>query len=81
MDLSAGGYRIEGTDDSKIRVTWKTQDPNDMDDVEVNVGVDGKAARITTDGPGNNFHVAIQLPKRAHSPLLANRDRSSPPDR
>jgi hypothetical protein len=65
MDLSAGGYIIEGTDDSKIRVTWKTRDPNDMDDVEVNVGVEGKAARIDTDGPGNNFHVTIQIPKRA----------------
>ena len=65
MDLSAGGYLIEGTDDSKIRITWNTRDPNDMDDVEVNVGVEGKSARIDTDGPGNNFHCAIQIPKRA----------------
>jgi hypothetical protein len=65
MDLSAGGYLIEGTDDSKIRITWKTRDPNDMDDVDVSVGVEGKAARIDTDGPGDNFHVTIQLPKRA----------------
>ena len=65
MDLSAGGYVIEGTDDSKIRITWKTDDPNDMDDVDVSVGVEGKAARIDTDGPRNNFHVSIQLPRRA----------------
>jgi hypothetical protein len=65
MDLSAGGYLIEGTDASKIRLTWKTRDPNDMDEVDVNIGVEGKVARIDTDGPGDNFHVTIELPKRA----------------
>jgi hypothetical protein len=65
MELSAGGYVIEGTDDSKIKVTWKTRDPNDMDEVDVSVGVEGKAARIDTDGPGDNFQVTMQVPKRA----------------
>jgi hypothetical protein len=65
MDLSAGGYSITGTDEAKIRVKWSTQDPSQMDDVDVRIGVEGKAARINTDGPSDNFHVQIEIPKRA----------------
>lgn len=65
MDLSAGGYSVVGTDEAKIRVKWSTQDPAHMDDVEVRVGVEGKTARIDTDGPSDNFRVEIEVPKRA----------------
>ena len=65
MDLSAGGYSIAGTDDSRIRVKWTTEDPADMHEVQVSIGVDGKAARIDTDGPSNNFRVEIEVPKRS----------------
>ena len=65
MDLSAGGYDIQGVDEPRIRVRWNTANPADMDDVDVEVGVEGKAARIDTDGPSDNFHVEVQVPKRS----------------
>ena len=65
MDLSAGEYRIAGTDDDRIRLEWTVRDPEQLSSVKARADVRGHDARITTDGPTNHFKVAIQVPSRA----------------
>ncbi|HSL22080.1 MAG TPA: hypothetical protein VK886_11130 [Vicinamibacterales bacterium] len=66
MNLSAGGYRIEGSPDSQIRVRWRTQDPEDMDRVRSNLSVAKSDATLRLDGHGNNFRADISVPERTH---------------
>ncbi len=65
MDLSAGDYRITGTPENKIRMTWSVRDSDRLSDVDARADVKGSEARIVTDGPMNNFHVEIQIPQKA----------------
>ena len=67
MDLSAGEYRITGTPDNKIRMTWSVRESDWLSDVEARVDVKGSEAKILTDGPMNNFHVDIEIPQKADS--------------
>jgi len=64
MDLSAGGYRISGTADNRIRLQWTVRDPGDASKVRTNVNVRGSEATVSAEGPSNNFRVDIQLPAR-----------------
>src|SRR5262245_17016319 len=65
MDLSAGEYRIAGSDGDHIRLEWTVRDPEQLPSVKARADIRGKDARIATDGPTNHFKVAIQVPKRA----------------
>jgi len=65
MDLSAGEYRITGTDDHRIRLEWHVRDPEQLSSVKTRADVNGKDARITTNGPRNHFRVLIEVPSRA----------------
>jgi hypothetical protein len=65
MNLSAGEYRISGSPDAKIRVLWSVRDPEQLAKVKARVDVHGQDATVSTDGPRNNFKVAIQVPARA----------------
>jgi hypothetical protein len=64
MDLSAGGYRIEGVPTNEIRVRWTTQDPDDMSRVRAKLDVSGRDATLRLDGPSNNFKASIEVPER-----------------
>jgi hypothetical protein len=64
LHLSAGEYEIRGSADRKIRVRWRTKNPNDMRKVKIDVDTSASGGRIETDGPSNNFHVDIELPAR-----------------
>lgn len=65
MDLSAGQYVIRGTEEPKIRLECTTREAADLERVRVNVGVNGKTARIDTDGPSDHFRCEVDVPKRA----------------
>jgi hypothetical protein len=65
MDLSAGDYRITGTRDHVIRLTWSVRTPDQLSKVKARADVRGSDATITTDGPSNNFKVTIQVPSRS----------------
>jgi hypothetical protein len=64
MNLSAGGYRIEGTPDNEIRIRWATRDPDDMSSVRAKLDVNGREATLRLDGPSNNFQGQIEVPER-----------------
>ena len=66
LQLSAGEYRISGSPDERIRVHWRTQDPDDLSRARVRVDVAGSRAVVTTDGPRNGFSADIRLPRRTH---------------
>jgi hypothetical protein len=65
MDLSAGDYRISGSPDARIRVQWSVRDPERLSKVKARIDVRDRDATISTDGPSNNFKVAIQVPGRS----------------
>jgi hypothetical protein len=66
MDLSAGEYRIAGTGDSRIRLTWSARDRHKLERTEAHAEVRGREAAISTDGPDDsNLKVDIQIPRRA----------------
>jgi hypothetical protein len=63
LDLSAGSYRVEGRTADVIVVQWRTK----RADQKVRAKVDTRAteARISLDGPQDNFRADIQLPARS----------------
>ena len=68
MDLSAGEYRISGTPDSSIRLTWSVRDADQLREVRTRVDARGDEATITTDGPDGDrggFEVMITVPSRS----------------
>jgi hypothetical protein len=65
MDLSAGEYRIVGTSENRIRVDWSVRDSSELRKVSARADVNGRDARISTDGPHNDFKVGIQIPQQA----------------
>lgn len=65
MDLSAGGYTIEGTADPRIRIRYTTREPADASSVRATADVSGTQARIVVAGPKNGFSVRIGIPVRS----------------
>ena len=62
MHLSAGAYDVVGTDRPKVRVTFTSNHPDDR--VNVGLNIDGTKGTLKVDGPRDNFHVRIELPKQ-----------------
>jgi hypothetical protein len=65
MDLSAGGYVIEGTPDPSIRIRWTTRDTSDAGSVRATADVEGTHARIMIAGPKNGFSAHLEVPVRS----------------
>lgn len=65
MDLSAGEYRLTGIPDDRIHISWRTGSAARPSDVRTKLDVQGTTARLSTDGPQNNFRVDVQVPSRS----------------
>jgi hypothetical protein len=65
LDLSAGDYRVEGTNAEKVLVRWRTRRPEDGRKVRIAVEATGKEALVRTHGPKNGFEVRIEVPERS----------------
>jgi hypothetical protein len=63
FDLSAGGFKIIGTDESQIKIVY---DPSDLPYIHSSIQTTGSAATVTLDGPSSNFHATIYVPRRSH---------------
>jgi hypothetical protein len=66
MSLSAGEYEIVGSPDGRIRLDWDVEDRDRLDEVRNTVDIRGADAKVSTDGPSNNFQVRIQVPSRSN---------------
>jgi hypothetical protein len=65
LNLAAGDYRIEGTNDGRIRVEWHVRDPSQLWRVKARVDVRGSRAVVETDGPNHGgVRAIIQVPAR-----------------
>jgi hypothetical protein len=65
MNLSAGGYRISGAKEDRIRVQWKVRNVEDLPRVRVQADVKGSVATLATDGVRNGFEAEIHVPTRS----------------
>jgi len=64
VELSAGTYRITGSDDGRIRVVPRTK--TDHVSVRLNVGTLGRRADVKVTGPNDGFDADIELPRRVN---------------
>ena len=63
LDLSAGDYTISGTAAETLRVRWRTRHADDR--VRASADIRATAARVRVNGPRNDFHVQIDVPRRS----------------
>jgi hypothetical protein len=64
MDLSAGEYRIDASQEDRIRIHW-TSDERRRGRPVIRAEVRGSEATLITDGPSRkHFRVRIELPRR-----------------
>ena len=64
MDLSAGEYRIEASQEDKIRLRWTTEERRRRRPM-IQAEVEGNEAKLVTHGPSRKFHVRIEVPRRS----------------
>ena len=65
MHINPSALLISGTDDDKIKVHYWS-DREDVSDVKVHLESSGNTAKLSVDeGPHNDFHVEIQIPKKS----------------
>jgi len=65
MNLGAGEYRITANRDNRIRLDWSVRHRDDLSKVRATAEVHAHEAVVTTQGPHNDFKVAITIPARA----------------
>ena len=65
MNLAAGDYRITGRSDEKIRVSWRTDHPDDAARVKAEIEVTSTRATLRTSGVKNGLHFTIDVPERS----------------
>jgi Putative adhesin len=68
FDLSAGDYDFSASPDNTIHISWRwdsgersrhTSPPM----VKAQINVNGRSATVVTDGPHNNIHYTVEVPK------------------
>jgi hypothetical protein len=64
MNLAAGDYRIAGRSEEKIRVSWRTDHPEDAARVKADLEVSSARATLRTSGVKNGLHFTIDVPAR-----------------
>jgi hypothetical protein len=62
LELSAGGYAIQGTQENTIHVDI---DRDETRVVRCQIQVSGKNAKVQIEGPSNNFKATIYVPQRS----------------
>ena len=71
MDLSAGEYRISGSSENRIHMSWTVRDQDALADVRTAADVRGQEATLRTDGPDgrNNGHFKVDITVPTNSDL------------
>lgn len=63
LDLSIGGFTIQGTNENQIRVEVSQAD---LPYVHSEVIASGNTAKVSLDGPSDNFHATIYVPQQSN---------------
>ena len=63
LDLSIGGFTIQGTNENQVRVEVSEAD---VPYVHSEVSVMGTTAKVSLDGPHDNFHATIYVPQKSN---------------
>src|SRR5947209_9532293 len=70
FDLSAGDYDFTSSPDNTIRVSWRWDNNGSRRalpaNVKAQIKVNGRSADVTTDGPHNNIHYTVEVPKSSN---------------
>jgi hypothetical protein len=69
FDLSAGDYDFTASPDNIIRLSWRWDNESSSHTtagVRAQIKVSGRSATVTTDGPHNNIHYTVEVPKSAN---------------
>jgi hypothetical protein len=65
MRLAAGGYKIAGRHDERIRVSWRANRPEDAAHLKADTEIQGHSATIVTSGFRNGVEFTIEVPFRS----------------
>jgi len=65
MTLAAGGYRISGRAEDKIRIAWRADRPENAAHLRADATVTGNTAVIATSGFKSGVHFTIDVPSRS----------------
>jgi len=66
MHLEAGDYEIRASDADEIVVTCRSEDPEKLDHVRVELNASGGTAQLyIRNTPHNDFHVSIDVPRQS----------------
>jgi hypothetical protein len=68
LRLASGDYTLRAGDTDRIVVRWSADDEahvKDLRKMSVDVRVDGRNARVLTNGPTNHVHFTIEMPARS----------------
>jgi len=65
MRLAAGGYRIDGSRDDKIRIEWRADRAEQAVNLKAEAEIRGTTAVISTGGFKNGIHFKIEIPARS----------------
>jgi hypothetical protein len=68
MRLMSGDYSIRAASTDEIHVTGTAQNPSDSGRLKAEIRIQGTEATVVTDGPDNDAHFTIEVPR--HSNLL-----------
>jgi hypothetical protein len=67
MTLHVGKFEVVGAADEKITVSWRSASPEHEGRVKVNLRqLSGKEAMLAVDGPGNDVHYRIEVPRQSN---------------
>ena len=66
MRLTGGEYSIRASSTDEIHVTGTTEYPSDPARLKADIEIRGSEATITTQGPHNNTHFTIEVPRRSN---------------
>ncbi|HZU22467.1 MAG TPA: hypothetical protein VE998_06505 [Terriglobales bacterium] len=69
LHLSAGDYDFSASPDNTIRLSWRRDGDHSRGGspaVRARINVNGRKAIVVTDGPTNNMHYTVEVPKSAN---------------
>src|SRR5437870_5416976 len=65
LELGGGDYDLKAGASDKIVITYHTEYPEQMNNVDARINTFPGAAKVQVHGPHSNFHATIEVPARS----------------